>query len=192
MALSKPAGEWRYEDLFSLPDDGRRYEIVEGALYEMPASSVDHMTTMLNLVLLLAPVIQSLGGRMFFAPLDVFFLGADPVQPDILVLLPGWQGRLPQRGAEGAPDLLIEILNPSNRGHDLLTKRALYARAGVQEFWIVDPAGLTVEMLTLDRDAFHGGQTASGEDIIPSPLMGDALFPLAQIFANVGDGEAEG
>lgn len=192
MALSKPAGDWRYEDLFSLPDDGRRYEIIEGALYEMPAPSVDHATTIFNLVLLLAPVIQSLGGRMFFAPLDVFFQGADPVQPDILAILPGWQGRLPQRGAEGAPNLLVEILSPSNRGLDLLTKRALYARAGVQEYWIVDPANRTVEILTLDRDALHGVQVAAGEDVAVSPLLGGAAFPLDAIFANVGEGDSAG
>jgi Uma2 family endonuclease len=192
MALSKPAGEWRYEDLFSLPDDRRRYEIIEGELYEMPAPSVDHMTTMLNLVLLLAPVIQSLGGRLFFAPLDVFFQGADPVQPDILAMLPGWNGRLRQRGPEGAPDLAIEVLSPSNRGHDLLTKRALYARAGVQEYWIVDPAARTVEILTLDRDAFHSAQLAEGDEIAVSPLLGGTTFPLEAVFANVGDGDGEG
>jgi Uma2 family endonuclease len=191
MALPKPAGTWTYHDLLLLPDDGRRYEIIEGDLYEMPAPNLEHATTIFNLVLMLAPVVQSLGGRMFFAPLDVFFQGADPVEPDIVVILPGWQGRLPLRGPEGAPDLLVEILSPSNRGHDLLTKRTLYARAGVREYWIVDPAQRTVEILTLDREAFHSSQMASGDDAAVSPLLDGAAFPLAQIFANVGQDAAE-
>jgi Uma2 family endonuclease len=89
------------------------------------------------------------------------------------------------RGVEGAPDLLIEILSPANRGHDLLTKRALYARAGVREYWIVDPASRTVEILALDRDAFHTAQRASGDDAVISSLLGDATFPLAAIFAGI-------
>ncbi len=113
---------------------------------------------------------------MLTAPLDVFFEGANPVQPDLVVMLPGWNGMLAQRGPQGAPDLLIEILSPSNRGHDLLTKRALYARAGVREYWIVDPTSQTVEVLTLDRDAFHTIQTAAGDDVVVSSLLGGAAF----------------
>ena len=62
MAITKPAGTWTYEDLFSLPNDGRRYEIIEGELYEMPAPSWDHAVAIVNLLALLIPVIQSLGG----------------------------------------------------------------------------------------------------------------------------------
>ncbi len=189
MAVTKPAGTWVYEDLFSLPDDGRRYEIIEGVLYEMPAPTWDHAVTIMNLLLLLAPVVQTLGGRLATAPLDVFFQGADPVQPDILVLLSAWEGRLHQRGPQGAPDLVIEVLSPSNRGHDLVTKRALYSRAGVREYWIVDPVSQTVELLTLDRDSSPMQQIASGGNQVSSPLLG-ASFPVSAIFAGVGETEA--
>jgi Uma2 family endonuclease len=190
MAITKLAGTWSYEDLISLPDDGRRYEIIEGELYEMPAPSWDHAVTIMNLILLLAPVVQALGGRVLTAPLDVFFEGADPVQPDIVVLLPESAASGAGRGVEGAPDLLIEVLSPSNRGHDVLTKRALYARAGVREYWIVDPESRTVEVLMLDRDAFHRVQRVSGDDAVISSLLGDATFPLAAIFAVVDQLEA--
>ena len=90
MAITKPAGTWTYEDLFSLPDDGRRYEIIEGQLHEMPAPNLVHATVVMNLITLLLPIVSSPNGRLFTAPLDVFFQGADPVQPDIIVILPGW------------------------------------------------------------------------------------------------------
>lgn len=186
MALRKPAGEWRYEDLNSLPDDGRRYEIIEGALYEMPAPTWDHSTAVMNLIALLLPVISALGGLLRTAPLDTFFRGADPVQPDIIAILPGSHAVGGGRGVEGPPDLIIEVLSPSNRGHDLLTKRALYAQAGVREYWIVDPMEQTVEILTLDRDAFHRSQLSSGQESVISPLLSGARFPLGMIFANVG------
>jgi Uma2 family endonuclease len=185
MAMTKPAGTWTYEDLFSLLDDGKRYEIIEGELYEMPSPTLAHATVISNLIALLIPIVTNLGGRWFTAPLDVFFPGADPVQPDILVILPGWPGELRQRGPEGAPDLVFEVLSPSNRGHDLLTKRALYARAGVREYWLVDPVARTVEVLTLDRDALHTAQTAAGEDVVVSPLLAGAAFPLTGVFADL-------
>ena len=191
MALIKPAaGAWRYDDLFSLPDDGKRYEIIEGELYEMPGPSWDHAVTSSNLFLLLAPVIQSLGGRILTAPLDVFFEGADPVEPDLLAILPGSRATGGGRGVQGPPDLLIEVLSPSNRAHDLLTKRALYARGGVREYWIVDPASRTVEVMSLDRDAFHGVQLASREAMAVSPVLGGTSFPVAEIFAGIEEDEA--
>jgi Uma2 family endonuclease len=188
MAVTKPAGTWVYEDLFSLPDDGRRYEIIEGVLYEMPAPGWDHATTIMNLISLLLPVVTAMGGLLRTAAVDVFFEGADPVQPDILVLLSGWQGQVQQRGPQGAPDLLIEVLSPSNRGHGLVTKRALYSRAGVREYWIVDPVSQTVELLTLNRDSSPMQQIASGGNQVSSPLLG-ASFPVSAIFAGVGETE---
>ena len=185
MANTKPAGTWTYDDLLLLPDDGKRYEIIEGELYEMPSRTLAHATVISNLIALLISIVTNLGGRWFTAPLDVFFPGADPVQPDILVMLPNWQGALRQRGPQGAPDLAIEVLSPSNRGHDLLTKRALYGRGGVREYWIVDPVARTVEVLTLDRDALHTAQTAAGDDVVVSPLLDGAAFPLTSVFADL-------
>ena len=63
MAITKPAGTWTYEDLFSLPHDGRRYEIIEGALYEMPAPSWAHATVIANLIPAIIPLVVTLGGR---------------------------------------------------------------------------------------------------------------------------------
>ena len=187
MALTKPAGSWTYDDLLSLPDDGRRYEIIEGALYEMPSPVSAHGVTIRNLMFLLGPLIEVLRGWLLTAPLDVFFPGADPVQPDIVVLLPDSNASLVSRGIEGPPDLLVEVLSPSNRIHDLLTKRALYARAGVREYWIVDPMSRTIEVLTLDRDAFHTEQVASGEDAVVSPLLSGLAFPLPEVFARLDE-----
>ena len=84
----------------------RRYDLIEGVLYEMPAPGWDHATTIMNLISLLLPVVTAMGGLLRTASVDVFFEGADPVQPDILVLLPGWHGQVQQRGPQGAPNLL--------------------------------------------------------------------------------------
>jgi Uma2 family endonuclease len=185
MAQTKPGGTWSYADLLALPDDGRRYEIIEGELYEMPAPSWAHATVITNLISALIPLVMGLGGRWRTAPLDVFFQGADPVQPDIVVLLPESQARPTERGVEGPPDLLIEVLSPSNRGHDLLLKRSLYARAGVREYWLVDPEARTVEILALDRDAFHLAVAASAEKPLDSPLLGHLPIAADDLFADI-------
>ncbi len=190
MAQTRPApGAWTYEDLFSLPDDGRRYEIIEGELYEMPSANWNHGVTISTLMRLLAPIIEELGGELVTAPVDVFFPGANPVIPDIIVLLPGSAAVPVLRGVEGPPDLLIEVISPSNPGHDRLTKRALYARAGVREYWLVDPSTRTIELLALGRDAFHTLETLSGDGVLISPVLGGAVFPLAAVFARVRDFE---
>jgi Uma2 family endonuclease len=184
MALTKPAGAWTYDDLLSLPDDGTRYDIIEGDLCEMPAPSWIHVTVVMNLILLLGPLVRSLGGTLATAPVDAFFLGADPVQPDILAIPRASGGG---RGVQGPPNLIIEVLSPSNRAHDLLTKRALYGRAGVREYWVADPANRTVEIFTLDRDALHTRQTASGEGEVISPLLDNALISMTDVFAGLDE-----
>jgi len=80
---------------------------------------------------------------------------------------------------------VIEVVSPSNRGRDLLTKRALYARAGVREYWLVDPDARTIEILTLDRDAFHLAVAASGNETPVSPLLGPLPTTAAALFADI-------
>jgi Uma2 family endonuclease len=187
MALRKPAGTWTYDDLLTLPDDGRRYEIIEGELYEMPAPTLVHALTITKIISLLIPLLDRLGGQWLTAPLDVFLPGANPVQPDVIAILPGNAAKLVPRGIEGPPDLVVEVLSPSNRGHDLLTKRSLYARAGVREYWIVDPEAKTLEILTLDRDALHSFTVASGDAVPISPLLGSLAVSTASLFPDIDE-----
>ncbi len=180
-------GSWTYKDLFELPDDGRRYEIIEGVLFEMPGPTAQHVTVLVNLITLLIPILQALGGRWYPAPFDLFVPGADPVQPDLQVLLPGSRARVVGRGVEGPPDLVIEILSPSNRRHDLRTKRTLYAKAGVREYWTVDPEARTVSILVLAGDVLREHRTAGGTEPVGSPLLPAAAFPAAAVFTGLDD-----
>ena len=183
MAVTKPANGWRYEDLFDLPDNGRRYEIIGGELYEMPSPTSAHAGAIMNLIVLLAPVLTRLGARLFTAPLDVFFADADPVQPDLLVLMPERLGLVAKRGIEGAPDLVIEVLSPSNPEHDRITKRAVYARGGVREYWLVSPEAATIEVLALAEDGFRLHLRAGGDEAVTSTVLPELSFPASAVFA---------
>jgi Uma2 family endonuclease len=172
-----------YEDLTALPDDGRRYEITEGVLYEMPGPNGEHSTAVMNLITLPLPFLTSIGAYMRTAPTDVFMSGTNLVQPDVLVVLPDGPAWVSTRGVEGPPDLIVEVLPPSNGGHDTLTKRALYGRAGVREYWIVDPEARTVEVLAPVGDALHSRGVVSGEALVTSPLLPAVSFPASAVFA---------
>jgi Uma2 family endonuclease len=187
MAITKPAGTWTYDDLLLLPANGTRYEIIEGELYEMPSPTSAHARVIINLIALLLPIVARLRGQLFTAPLDVFVPGGDPVQPDILLLLPASPARVEMRGVVGAPDLIVEIVSPSNRGRDLLLKRALYARAGVREYWLVDPQARSIEVLALAGEAYHRIQAAESTGTITSPLLDDAEIALVSVFAGIED-----
>lgn len=183
MAMRRPEpGSWTYEDLAALPDDGRRYEIVEGVLCEMTGPVWDHGTAIHNLVTLLTPFVRAMGGLLRQAPQDVFFPGADPVQPDVCAVLPGNPGQLVRRGFEGVPDVVIAVRSPSTHGHDALTKRALYGRAGVREYWLVDPDARTVEILALDGDVLRHAWRGLGGEAVRSGVLPDLAFPVAAIF----------
>jgi Uma2 family endonuclease len=124
-------------------------------------------------------------GANCWLPRDVFFAGANPVQPDLVGWLSNGQAQGVPRGVEGPPDLLVEVLSPSNRNHDLLTKRALYGQAGVREYWVVDPEARTLIIHALDRDALHLVVTTHGSDLPVSPLFGPLPFTVAEIFAGI-------
>ena len=143
MAVTKRENRWTYEDLFNLPDE-KRYEIIEGVLYEMPSANWEHGEIIMNLIWLLHPLARRIGAYLHTAPQDVFLPDADPVQPDLFLLLEDQQGLITKRGVEGPPALVIEVLSPSNPEHDRIRKRALYARGEVREYWIVSPEAATV------------------------------------------------
>jgi Uma2 family endonuclease len=191
MVMTKPAGSWRYDDLIALPDDGNRFEIIAGVLHELPPPGWDHAVTVAALMSLLGPLFAQLGGVLVTAPVGVFFRGADRVQPDLRGLLPGSSAAPSRRGVEGPPDLLIEVLSPSNRGYDRLTKRELYTRAGVREYWLVDPVTRTIEILGLGDGEFQLAAAAAEDETISSPLLGGAEFPLSTIFAQVRGFDAD-
>ena len=174
---------WTYDDLKELPDDGRRWEIIGGALVEMTGPTLLHAQVLSNLTELLLPSVRSASARWYGAPVDVFLTGDSVVQPDFSVVLPDGRARRTIRGLEGPPDLVVEVVSPSNRNHDRLTKRALDGLAGVRESWLVDPATRTVEILVLDRDALHGHAVRTGGDMVGSPLLPEAAFAADDVFA---------
>jgi Uma2 family endonuclease len=172
MATEPQTKYWTYEDLLALPDDGRRYEIIEGVLYEMPSPNMEHGDLIANLLhRVFWPVVDALGGRVYTAPIDVFLPGAQPVQPDVFVLMPEQLVLRSRRGVEGPPALIVEVLSPGNSRHDLVRKRAIYARAGVREYWIVSPEALIIEILALEGNTYRTHARVAGDELLTSTVL---------------------
>ena len=130
-----------WQDVQQMPDDGNRYEAIEGDLYVTPAPTPRHQILLLRLYDALAAVLREHhGGVLLVAPVGVEFLGTgEGVQPDILFVSDERRGIIQDTSLRGAPDLVVEILSPSTASRDRSKKLHLYERQGVGEYWIVDP-----------------------------------------------------
>jgi len=132
LVLHSSEATWDREQWDTLPNDGKRYEIIDGVLYMSTVPSPWHQWISRQTQRLLYSQIDDRGlGITFNAPVGLFMPGCDPVQPDLLVLRPEDRDLIMERRIETIPLLLVEILSPSNPQHDLILKRQAYARADV-------------------------------------------------------------
>lgn len=171
-------GDWTYEDYLALPDDGRRYEIIEGVLYVTNAPDIDHQFAVSELLgEMRAFVKQHNLGYVLTAPFEVHLSERSrPVQPDILFIrTEQWPGP-GVKFFEGSPDLIVEVLSPASIRTDRHVKFNAYEQAGVPEYWVVNPKLRSVEVYTLSNDEYGLlGQFAGDELVLSKVLEGLAI-----------------
>ena len=137
--------DWTVEEINALPDDGNRYEVVDGELFVTPAPSYAHQGVVGELFYRLRGYVESVSLHVLTAPAAATFSPRREVQPDLLVL-PLVDGRPPRAFADvGRLVLAVEVLSPSTTRADRYVKRRLYSSEGVPEYWIVDIASQLVE-----------------------------------------------
>ena len=177
-------GEWTYNHYAALPDDGQRYEIIDGVLLMAPPSPTGkHQAALVRLVYYLFTYVELPQlGQVFAAPFDVELSPMMVVQPDVLVLLNESKHKFTPSRIVGAPDLVIEIVSPGTATYDRIVKRSAYARAGVKEYWIVEPTAHTVEVLSLKGDAYISLGIFSEAQTLPSQVVPQFPVAVKQIF----------
>ena len=149
-------GKLTYEDYVTLPEDGRRYEILDGELEVSPSPSSTHQFVLENLAFALSSHVRACGsGRIWLAPLDVILATTTIVQPDIVYISNERSRIVTERGIEAAPDLVVEILSDSTARRDRGAKKHLYARYGISRYWLVDPTAKTLEVFALRQDGYE-------------------------------------
>lgn len=176
--------KFTYEDYRTAPPD-KRYELLDGELVMGAAPNLRHQDVQSRLGRRLAQFIEERAlGKFFFAPCDVVLSDTDVVQPDLL-FVSSERDHLLSGGdnVRGAPDLVIEILSAATAERDRGYKRALYARHGVAEYWLVDPAAETVWIHRQRAGALAVAHTFGREQTLRSPLLAGFELDLDAIFA---------
>ena len=172
-------------------DDDQRWELIDGVPYNMsPAPTVRHQLILGELHRQVANWLLDKPCQVFIAPFDVRLPEDDEsdeqvetvVQPDLSIICD--KSKLDEAGCRGAPDLIVEILSPSTAHKDLKVKFERYERARVQEYWIVDPNGSTVQIYTLGAEGRYGRPEAYGAvDRVSVGIFPDLEIDLAVVFA---------
>jgi Uma2 family endonuclease len=177
-------GEWTYQDYLNLPDDGRRYEIIEGVLYVTNAPDIDHQFAVIKIATKLENfVTEHQLGYVLIAPFEVHLSETNrPVQPDVLFIK---AERWPGPGAkffEGPPDLIVEVLSPATSRVDRHVKFSAYEQAGVPEYWLVNPKTRSVEIFTLSGGEYAQLGEFTGDELIKSAILAGLTITTSTLF----------
>ena len=178
--------KYNYQDYLQLPED-KRYEIIDGDLFMVPSPDERHQHILSNIFYVLFDYVRKNKlGAVYCAPFDILFSEEDIVQPDIIFVSNKNKKIITKDNIQGTPDLLVEILSPGTSKRDLGIKKKLYAKNGVREYWIADPAQETIEVLNLKEGEFRGksyntgvvGQTSR----LSSPVIQGFDIDIKEIF----------
>jgi Uma2 family endonuclease len=166
--VERHPGPWTRAERDALPDDGRRYELLDGVLVVTPAPSLRHQGTITRLLMTLVGACPE-DLRVLPAPTDVVLGDDTVVEPDVLVVR---AADMASTALEALPLLAVEVLSPGNRGYDLVDKWERYQRAGIPSYWVIDPD--VPELIAWDlRD---------GEYAEVARVRGDEAFEAEQPF----------
>ena len=173
-----------YDDLLAMPDDGQRYEIIGGELFANSPPTWGHQRVIGRLYGVLRDYTRLTGGQVTFAPFGVLLGPHDAVEPD-LIFLSASRPRVPSTDntIDFPPDLAVEVISPSSRRKDRVAKMALYARAGVPEYWTADPMerefimnhlqGKQYVQVAPDADGWFSSPTLSGLRVSPEDIFAE-------------------
>jgi Uma2 family endonuclease len=159
-------------EVYKMLPEGTMAEVIDNQLYMSPAPSFDHQDIVIDLSAQLRQALKN-RAKVSIAPFDVYLdETSNAVQPDILIIMDTNKGIL-KRNFQGVPDITVEILPPSNREYDLIRKKELYERFGVQEYWIIDPDTKAVLLFVLENGKYTLKSQETG--VIHSPLLQESF-----------------
>ena len=173
-----------YRDYLDLPESADRCELIDGEYYIMSGPSEDHQDAVGNIYSELRFFVRrNRLGKVLISPFDVILSPHDVFQPDVMFVS---NERLHLRTGDdirGAPDLVVEVLSPSTAHHDRVVKRERYAMFGVQEYWIVDTASMSVEVMVAQDGIFENARMYREGQTMRSPLLSCFQMDVSSIFA---------
>ena len=172
-----------YEDLVNLPEDGRRYEILDGDLVVTASPITRHQRVSRNLAVALHLHVREKGlGEVFNAPIDVLLDRHTIVVPDLVFISTARSSIIQRHGIVGVPDLLVEILSPSTAERDRDTKAKLYARFGVDHYWIVDAESEELQVYMRDGASYREPVIHRGRAVVRAAPFADLALDLGAVW----------
>lgn len=175
-----------YDEFQTLPRDGsKRLELIEGEVFMTPSPNTAHQRAVRKLLRALDEFVENGDlGEVFIAPYDTVFSEWTALEPDLLFIRKDRSSIVTAANVQGAPDLVIEILSPSNKAYDRKTKLRAYEKAGVPEIWYLDPEDQTAEILNLGGDGLYvvTAKLSGNAPIVSKALPGLSLA-LDQVLA---------
>jgi Uma2 family endonuclease len=176
-----------YADLREMPEDGWRYELLEGDIVGSPAPTVRHQRIVMKITALLLEAEKAGAGIVLTAPTDVVF---DPdlnaLQPDLLFISRARAAYLlTDTHIAGPPDLVVEVVSGRSVERDLATKPRVYARYGVAWYWAVDPEAETLRVFELEGQAYRRPVVLRGDDVLVCPLLPSVCTRVADLFGGL-------
>jgi Uma2 family endonuclease len=184
-----------YQDYLELPEEsGYRHEIFDGILVKEPSPNVMHQRVLRSLFRVLDDYFGEAcpNGEVFFAPLDVTFDDVSVVQPDLFYISENKKSIVHENRVDGPPDLVVEILSPSNSRKDRLQKMQIYKKAGVEHYWLVDPQEKTMECYALNDGLYTRVTAGMDNEVVELPHFPGLSIPLRTIWNHpksaTGDG----
>lgn len=175
-----------YDDLLLFPDDGKQHEAIDGEHYVTPSPSIRHQRLVGRLLVAIAVWLEeNPAGEVFAAPLDVRFSRLDVVEPDLLYVSRERAGVvLAGEHVLGAPDLVVEIASPKTKQRDETVKLRLYERAGVVEYWVVDPDAEAIRVYKRAAERFEPPveHSRAAGDVLKTTLFPGLDISLSRVF----------
>jgi Uma2 family endonuclease len=179
------AHDWTVARLHALPEDGNRYEIIDGVLYVTPAPRYLHQWALGVLHELLIPYVRTIGLEVMHLDADIEYSPNTLVQPDLFVY-PRTPGKRITEWADVQPlQLVVEALSPATRRRDRTVKRVLYQRQGVPEYWIIDLDARAIERWRPDSTEAESLVTTLAWQ--PQPEIAPFTLDIAAYFQRVLD-----
>jgi len=176
---------YTYNDYLAIADD-KRYELLDGGLFMVPAPSTFHQNITENLGFILSSFVKkNRMGKVFYAPTDVILADNTAIQPDILFVSKERKIIIEKRGIFDAPDIVFEIVSPSTFVMDTITKKEIYEKFKVQEFWLVFPEELVIEVFSFENEKYRLHSHAAESGKTSSKLLKGFEVNLKNVFEEI-------
>jgi Uma2 family endonuclease len=184
-----PQGQWTYADWEALPEDDYNYEVIEGILYMSTSPSLFHNWIIKRLYVLLGLPVEALGlGFAFLDRVGVLMPGCEPVQPDFVIVFKANAAILYDRRIRGVPDLIVEVLSPGSIDYDEGVKLAVYAKAGLGQYAVIDPEKRELRLYRgLENGHYGEPETFKGNEQVVFDGLSDLPVVVSQLFEGAPD-----